>query len=40
MIAAFNQDMYKNRAKNDKNFFEIPVLLSCEQGNPEQENLK
>ena len=29
-----NQGMYKNRVKNDRNFFEIPTLLSCERGNP------
>ena len=29
-----NQGMYKNRVKNNRNFFEIPTLLSCEQGNP------
>ena len=26
--------MYKNRVKNDRIFFEIPTLLSSEQGNP------
>ena len=26
--------------KKDRNFFEIPALLSCEQGNPEWENSK
>ena len=35
-----NQGMYKNRVKNSRNFFEIPTLLSCEQGNPEWENSK
>ena len=25
--------MYKNRAENDRIFFEIPALLSCEWGN-------
>ena len=25
--------MYGNRVKNDRNIFEIPALLSCEQGN-------
>ena len=34
------QGMYKNRVENDGNFFEIPTLLSCERGNPEQENSK
>ena len=24
------QGMYKNRVKNDRNFFEIPALLFCE----------
>ena len=28
------QGMYKNRVENDRNFFEIPALLSCEPGNP------
>ena len=27
--------MYKNRVKNNRNFFEIPALLTCEQGNQE-----
>ena len=30
-----NQGMYKNRVENDRNNFEIPALLSCEQANPE-----
>ena len=25
--------MYKNRVENDRNFFETPAVLSCEQGN-------
>ena len=25
--------MYKNRVENNRIFFEIPALLSCEQGN-------
>ena len=29
-----DQGMYKNRVENMRNFFEIPALLSCEQGNP------
>ena len=28
------QGMYKNRVENDRIFFEIPALLSCERGNP------
>ena len=34
--------MYKNRpgVKNDRKIFEIPVLLSSQQGNREQENSK
>ena len=32
--------MYKNRVKNDRSFFEIPALLSCEWGNREWENIK
>ena len=32
--------MYKNREKNNRKNFEIPALLSCEWGNPEQENSK
>ena len=24
----------KNRVENNRNFFEIPALLSCERGNP------
>ena len=32
--------MYKNRVNNDRNFFEIPTLLSCKWGNPEGENSK
>ena len=34
------QGMYKNRVKNDWKKFEIPALLSCEQGNPEWGNSK
>ena len=34
------QGMYKNRVKSDRNFFEIPALLSWEQGNSEWENSK
>ena len=30
----------KNRVKNDRNNCEFPALLSSEQGNLEQENLK
>ena len=32
------QGMYKNRVKNDRKIFEIPALLSSQQGNPEREN--
>ena len=28
--------MYKNRVNNNRIFFEIAALLSCEQGNPEE----
>ena len=27
------QGLYKNRVENDRNCFEIPTLLSCEQRN-------
>ena len=27
------QGLYKNRVENDRNCFEIPTLLSCEQEN-------
>ena len=27
------QGMYKNRVENDRKFYEIPALLSCEWGN-------
>ena len=33
LFGQFFQGMYKNRVENDRNFFEIPALLSCEQGN-------
>ena len=36
----FKQGMYKNRVKNDIIFFENLALLSCDLGNPEQENSK
>ena len=37
----YQQGMYKNRVKNDRNVFEIPTLLYyCEEGNPEWENSK
>ena len=39
-MALTNQGMYKNRVNNDRFFFAIPALLSCERGNPEQENSK
>ena len=32
LIIWFSQAMYKNRVENDRNFFEIPTLLSCERG--------
>ena len=35
-----NQGMYKHRVENNGNFFEIPALLSCERGNPEEGNAK
>ena len=28
------EGMYKNRVKNDRKYFEIPTLSSCERGNP------
>ena len=32
---------YENtRLKNDRNFFKIPTLLSCERGKPERDNSK
>ena len=34
----YPEAMYKNRVKNDGKSFEIPALLSCEGGNPGQEN--
>ena len=34
IVVSLAQGMYKNRVKNDRNFFEIPALLSCEQRNP------
>ena len=39
-MTTYCQGMYKSRVENDINFFEIPALLSCERGNPEQENSK
>ena len=39
-LVGFSQGMYKNWIENDRIFFEIPTLLSCEWGNPEQENSK
>ena len=30
--------MYKNRVQNDRNIFEILVLLSLQRGNPAWEN--
>ena len=32
--------MYINRVKNDRKFFEIPTLLSCQRENPEHGNSK
>ena len=32
--------LYKNKVNNDRIFFEIPALSTCERGNPEQENSK
>ena len=32
--------MHKNRVKNNIKIFEIPALLSSQQGNPERENSK
>ena len=34
------EGMYKNRVKNSSKIFEIPALLSSQQGNPERENSK
>ena len=31
---------YKNMVKNDRKIFEIPALLSSQQGNPGRENSK
>ena len=39
-ITYYYQGIYKNRVKNNRNFFEIPALLSCKRGNPERENSK
>ena len=36
----FDQGMYKNRVNNDKIFFEISALLSCEYGNSDQGKFK
>ena len=35
-----DQGIYKKRVQNDRNFFEIPAILSCEQGNPQQKSSK
>ena len=32
-MVSYNQGIYKNRVEKDRNFCEIPVLLSCERGN-------